>query len=112
MNVEPDHEAVAPAMGQHCGCSGTGIQVLFPARVEPGKVFALLWVVQKGFLDRAEFVGVCKMEMLLQNRCLMPGSSFPIVRETPGDEKAPGTHPPQRGTCWPGDWSAWRVSTI
>lgn len=94
VNVEPDDEAVTPCVRQHRGCWGTVVQVPFPARVEPGKVFVLLWGVQKGSLDIAGCSGFCKTETLLQNRCLMPGSSFPIIRETPGDEKAPGTHPP------------------
>lgn len=39
-------------------CDNTGdvkrlIQVRFPDRVEPGKVFVLLWAVQKGFLETA-----------------------------------------------------------
>lgn len=57
-------------------------------KVEPGKVFALC-EVQKGFLERADLWGICKTKVLLQDRCLMPRSSFLIFGESLGDEQVP-----------------------
>lgn len=57
---------------------------MFPDRVEPGKVFVLHWVVQKGLLEIADLLGICKTKVLLQDTPLMPRSSFPIFRETLG----------------------------
>lgn len=95
VRVEPDH-ALSPPAWDSLGCWETGIHVLFQPGWRQGRS-VLLWVAQKGLLDRAGSVGICKAEMLLQSRCLMPGSSFPIIRETPGDEKAQVPTPPSEG---------------